>query len=138
MARLVTRWRSPCSEGVFCVFVELSLTEMLLQQQETAIQSLPVSWLRRFPRNELIVFSPVLSFFVTLQHYVTQGRAFQIRKHKRGTADCGLRTADCGLRTADCGLRPADYGLRTTACGLGIYKRRTGRYKMRSTCYFLV
>ena len=66
VARLLTRWRSPCSEGVFCVVVELSLTEMLLQQQETAIQSLPVSWLRRFPRNELIVFSLVLSFFCNI------------------------------------------------------------------------
>ena len=63
---LLTRWRSPCSEGVFCVVVELSLTEMLLQQQETAIQSLPVSWLRRFPRNELIVFSLVLSLFCNI------------------------------------------------------------------------
>ena len=28
VARLQTRWRSPCSEGVFRVFVELSLAEI--------------------------------------------------------------------------------------------------------------
>ena len=36
VARLQTRWRLPCSEGVFRDFVELSLAEMLRQQQSEA------------------------------------------------------------------------------------------------------
>ena len=36
VARLQTRWRLTCSEGVFCVLVELSLAEMLRQQQSKA------------------------------------------------------------------------------------------------------
>ena len=80
----------------------------------TAIQSLPVSWPRRFQRNDLNVFSLIsMILFVTLQHYMyatKPGRASKI--------SCELWTA-AGLRTAD--------------CELGAYKIRT-RYKMRTTC----
>ena len=62
----------------------------------TGSQSLPVSWPTGFQRIKVNVF-----LLITLQHYSTQGKAFQIGQYKRQTADCGLRTADRGPRTAD-------------------------------------
>ena len=122
VARLLTRWRSSCSEGVFrvaCLHQAVSSGNVT----PTGSQSLPVSWPARFQRIKVNIFS-----LITLQHYSTQGKAFQIGQYKRQTADCGLRTADCGLRTADCGLRTADCGLRTADCRLRTadHGQRTG------------
>ena len=73
----------------------------------TAIQSLHVSWLRRFPRNKLNVFSLVIKLLL-------QPCSNILRRVKR------FRSGSMKIRTAD--------------CGLGINKTRTKRQTLCDKC----